>query len=128
MVDAVRKRREESIAGLGAVELRDRIAGGALKAIDAAEGLIARVEATEPKLAAWTWFDPENVRAQAAALDTRRRVGQPIGPLHRVPVGVKDVIDTARLPTGHRPSLGAGPLSTRGSQRGTQVCAARVWR
>src|SRR5690606_9457715 len=124
MVDAVRKRREESIAGLGAVELRDRIAGGALKAIDAAEGLIARVEATEPKLAAWTWFDPENVRAQATALDTRRRMGQPIGPLHGVPVGLKDVIDTARIPTGNGTSIDAGRVPTRDAWLVTQLRAA----
>lgn len=124
MVDAVRKRREESIAGLGAVELRDRIAGGALKAIDAAEGLIARLEETEPKLAAWTWFDPENVRAQATALDTRRRMGQPIGPLHGVPVGLKDVIDTARIPTGNGTSIDAGRVPTRDAWLVTQLRAA----
>src|SRR5690606_36906247 len=105
--DPARKRLEQSIAGLGAVELRHRIAGGALNAADAAEGLIARLEETEPTLAAWTWFDPENVRAQAAALDTRRRMGQPIGPLHGVPVGLKDVIDTARIPTGNGTSIDA---------------------
>ena len=124
MADAATKSREQQVAGLGAVELRDRIAAGALKAIDAAEGLIARIEATEPKLQAWTWFDAEDVRAQATALDTRRRMGQPIGPLHGVPVGIKDVIDTARIPTGNGTPIDAGRVPSRDAWVVAQLRAA----
>src|SRR6185436_2432385 len=37
--------------------------------------------------------------AQARAADERKRSGEPIGPLHGVPVGVKDIFDTADMPT-----------------------------
>jgi len=95
-------------ASLGAVEWRDRIAGGALRAEDAAEALIARIEATEPEIRAWAWFDPQFVRAQAKALDAHRATGRPVGALHGVPVGVKDIIDTARIPTGNGTPIDAG--------------------
>ena len=92
-------------ASLGAVEWRDRIAGGALRAEDAAEALIARIEATEPESRAWAWFDPDFVRAEARRLDAARAEGRPLGALHGVPVGLKDNIDTAgQSPCGRWPA------------------------
>ena len=105
---ARRARPPEAALDLGAVALRDRLAAGALKAADLAEAAIARIEATEPELRAWAWFDPEFVRAQAKALDAHRATGRPIGPLHGVPVGIKDIIDTARIPTENGTALDAG--------------------
>ena len=80
---ARRARPPEAALDLGAVALRDRLAAGALKAADLAEAAIARIEATEPELRAWAWFDPEFVRAQGARRSTRTAAtGRPIGPLH----------------------------------------------
>ncbi len=107
------KRKDTGLAGLGAVELRDRIAGGALKSIDIVDALVARIEETEPRLSAWAWFDAEAARKQARALDHARSVGRPVGPLHGVPVGVKDVIDTARVPTENGTPLDAGRVPAR---------------
>ena len=73
-----RTRASEAALDLGAVELRDRLAAGALKVADLAEAAIARIEATEPELRAWAWFEPEFVRAQARALDAHRATGRPI--------------------------------------------------
>jgi Asp-tRNA(Asn)/Glu-tRNA(Gln) amidotransferase A subunit family amidase len=56
---------------------------------------LARIADEEPVVRAWTNFDPEIALAQARVLDgaaTR-------GPLHGVPIGVKDVIDTFDMPT-----------------------------
>lgn len=105
--------KNKGLAGLGAVELRDRIAGGAMRAIDIVEELIARIDETEPRLRAWAWFDPEAARAQAKALDHHRSIGRPTGPLHGVPVGLKDVIDTARIPTANGTVLDAGRVPER---------------
>jgi Asp-tRNA(Asn)/Glu-tRNA(Gln) amidotransferase A subunit family amidase len=105
---ARRARPPEALLGLTAVALRDRLAAGALKAADLAEAAIARIEATEPEIRAFAWFDPEFVRAQAKALDAHRGTGRPIGPLHGLPVGLKDIIDTARIPTENGTALDAG--------------------
>ena len=96
------------IGELGAIAMRDRLAAGSLRAAEVAEAAIARIETTEPDVRAWAFFDPAYVRAQARALDAHRATGRPIGALHGVPVGIKDVIDTAGVPTGNGTALDAG--------------------
>lgn len=90
---------DDAILDLGAIELRDRLARGALKAADLAQAALERIALLEPELRAWAWLDGEHVLAQARALDAHRATGRPIGPLHGLPVGIKDIIDTARIPT-----------------------------
>lgn len=94
-----------------AVTLRDRIAQGAVSVADVAAHYIARIEAADPEIGAFVWFDAGFVRHQAEMLDAQRRAGRPIGPLHGVPVALKDVIDTARIPTenGTAPDSGRVP-------------------
>lgn len=89
----------QGLATLGAVELRDRIAIGALRAEEVAEACLSRIAAREDQIGAWAWIDPDFVRQQARRLDEHRSSGRPIGPLHGLPVGLKDIIDTARIPT-----------------------------
>ena len=71
------------------------------------------MEATEAELQAWTYLDPEHALAQARAADEERRSGAPLGPLHGVPVGLKDIIDTADMPTENGSSLHAGRTPAR---------------
>src|SRR6056297_23582 len=93
---------------LDARALRERLASGAIKAIDLIEACIARIEAREPEVQAWAWFDPEFARHQAKALDAHRQSGRAIGALHGVPVALKDIIDTAKIPTENGCALDAG--------------------
>ncbi|WP_265502782.1 amidase [Paracoccus beibuensis] len=86
-------------ASLGAVALRDLIASGAISAEAATAACLKRIADTEPKLQAWAYVDGNYARAQARALDAQRKAGRASGSLHGVPVGIKDVIDTARMPT-----------------------------
>jgi Asp-tRNA(Asn)/Glu-tRNA(Gln) amidotransferase A subunit family amidase len=101
------------IAGLGAADLRDRLARGELRTAEVAEAVIARIAASEAELGAWAWHDPDFVRAQAKALDAHRAAGRPTGALHGVPVGLKDIIDTARIPTENGTALDAGRVPER---------------
>jgi len=98
----------KAIVGADAVTLRDRLATGALSARDLAEALIERIEAIEPEVGAFAWFDPEFLRAQATQSDAYRKAGRPIGPLHGLPIGIKDVINTAGIPTENGTPLDAG--------------------
>lgn len=98
----------ETVLALDAVDLRDRLASGALRAVELAEAVIARIEAVEPQVGAFAWFDAGFVRAQAEHADRHRKSGRPIGPLHGVPVGIKDVIDTAGIPTENGTVLDQG--------------------
>ncbi len=93
--------------------LRDRLASGALDAITLVDSYIARIEAREADVGAWAWFDPEFARAQARTLDAHRRAGRPLGRLHGLPVGIKDVIDTMRIPTENGCARDAGRVPLR---------------
>jgi Asp-tRNA(Asn)/Glu-tRNA(Gln) amidotransferase A subunit family amidase len=58
---------------------------------------LARIASREPDVLAWDYLDPDYAIEQARALDaTPRR-----GPLHGVPVGIKDIFDTEDMPTAH---------------------------
>jgi Asp-tRNA(Asn)/Glu-tRNA(Gln) amidotransferase A subunit family amidase len=98
----------ESLLALGAVELRDRLAKGALSAVDLVEACLARITQMEPQVQAWEWLDGDHALSQARALDARRQSGHPIGPLHGLPVGVKDIIDTKGIPTCNGTPIDAG--------------------
>jgi hypothetical protein len=57
------------------------------------------IERREPVVKAWAFLDPEYALAQARRLDREWDEGRRLGPLHGVPVGVKDIFDTADMPT-----------------------------
>ncbi len=91
-----------------AVELRDRLASGALSAENLARLYLEQIAAVEPTVQAWAWLDAEYVLAEACKLDARRLSGAPLGPLHGLPVAIKDIIDTASIPTENGTVLDAG--------------------
>lgn len=99
------------VRALPVAELRNRLASGAVSAVDLAEDCIARIEAREHEVQAWAWFDAEYVRQQARAMDAYRISGRPVGALHGLPVGIKDIIDVRGMPTGNgfEPDTGRKP-------------------
>ena len=72
------------------------------------EACLGRIHAAEPEVQAWQFLDPEHALAQARARNLDRMEGRPTGPLHGVPVGIKDIIDTADMPTEDGTVLHAG--------------------
>src|SRR5258708_14918733 len=98
----------DDLTRLSATQAAGLIAAGRLTASALVEALLARIAAREPAVAAWVFLDPDRARAAARARDAER----PTGPLHGVPIGIKDVIATADQPTacnspiyaGHRPA------------------------
>jgi len=101
-----------ALASLGAVALRDRLASGALRAAELAEACLAQVDSREAEIGAWAFIDPAQARAEAARLDGLRASGRPIGPLHGLPVGIKDIIDTAAMPTENGAAFDKGRRPT----------------
>ncbi len=96
------------ILSLDALTLRDRMGRGALTAVDVAEAYLAQIAAQEPQIHAFAWHDPDFVRHQATEMDRFRQTGRPLGGLHGLPVALKDVIDTARIPTENGCARDAG--------------------
>ncbi len=82
---------------LSAAQAAQLIARGELTAVALVESCLARIAAREAAVGAWEHLDPEQVLAQARECDRVR----PLGPLHGIPVGIKDIIDTADMPTGY---------------------------
>ena len=93
---------------MGASEAAQRIRDGVLTSEELVQECLERIRALEPKVQAWQFLDEEHALAQARACDERKRSGQPIGALHGVPVGVKDIIDTADMPTENGTALHEG--------------------
>jgi len=86
-------------AGLTAIEAAERIAGGDMSAQDYVGACLERISAIDDKVHAFVHLDPDEALSQARALDERRRNGKPLGPLHGVPVAIKDIFDTADYKT-----------------------------
>ena len=82
---------------LTATEASAKIDAGTLPAEALVESCIERIEAREHSVRAWKYIDVQAARTQAKALDRGPRQGV----LHGIPFGVKDIIDTATMPTGH---------------------------
>jgi Asp-tRNA(Asn)/Glu-tRNA(Gln) amidotransferase A subunit family amidase len=85
------QRLEELSAATAIALLRD----GKLTSQALVRACLDRIARDEPKVRAWEWLEPEQALAAARAVDAR---GRP-GPLHGLPVGIKDIIDTADAPT-----------------------------
>ena len=93
---------------LSATDAARMIREGAITAEELTEACLARVREADGEVQAWAFLDPEYALQQARARDADRRAGQPVGPLHGIPVGVKDIIDTGDMPTEDGTVLHAG--------------------
>lgn len=87
------------ITELSARELARRLADGDLAAIDVCEAHLARVETIDPAIRAFRTVTGERARARAGQLDRDRADGRPLGPLHGVPIALKDNLSTAGVET-----------------------------
>ncbi|HJQ58066.1 MAG TPA: amidase, partial [Vineibacter sp.] len=97
-----------SLCQLGLGESAALIRDGRLSAVELIRDCLARIDEFEARVKAWAFVDPAHALAQAEAADAHRRQGKPLGPLHGVPVGIKDIFDTADMPTELGSPLHAG--------------------
>jgi Asp-tRNA(Asn)/Glu-tRNA(Gln) amidotransferase A subunit family amidase len=85
-----------SLQNLSAVDIVASVSRGDATCEEVARACLQRIAARDASVKAWAHLDPRLVIAEARALDRQ----SPRGPLHGVPLGVKDVIDTCDMPTG----------------------------
>ncbi len=90
---------DAGLAALSATEAVAELVRGAISAEAYVRACLDRISALENDVHAFIHLDPAYALSQARALDDRRRNGEPLGPLHGVPVGIKDIFDTADYPT-----------------------------
>jgi Asp-tRNA(Asn)/Glu-tRNA(Gln) amidotransferase A subunit family amidase len=109
----------EPLTDLGVREAADAVRRGSCSAVALVEACLARVRELEPTLQAWAHVDADGALAAARERDAEARAGHLRGPLHGVPVGIKDIFDVAGLPTtagaaafAHtRPTLDSGAVA-----------------
>jgi aspartyl-tRNA(Asn)/glutamyl-tRNA(Gln) amidotransferase subunit A len=84
---------------LSATEAAHAIAVRELSPVELTRALLDRIERLDPKLNVFIRLDADAAMAAARAAEAEIAAGRPRGPLHGVPVGIKDIIDVAGLPT-----------------------------
>ncbi|MGD9669519.1 MAG: amidase [Hyphomicrobiaceae bacterium] len=102
-------------AELGLAAAAADIAAGRLTSEALVSACLERISLRDPEIGAFAWADPAYAIEQARRADRWRQTGNGCGPLHGVPVAIKDIIDTADMPTengspifsGRRPSTDA---------------------
>jgi Asp-tRNA(Asn)/Glu-tRNA(Gln) amidotransferase A subunit family amidase len=103
-----------------ATEIARRIREGRASVESVLRDCLERIESREPEVQAWVSLDVEHALEQARALDR----GPYRGPLHGVPIGVKDVLDTGDFPTGRGSPIHAGRQPTADASAVARVRAA----
>ena len=84
---------------LSLVEAASQVREGTLSPVALAESLLARIDALDGDLQAWVTIDREGVLAAAQEREAEVERGGLLGPIHGVPVGLKDIFYTAGMLT-----------------------------
>ncbi len=87
------------IFSLSLEELAKKIKDAQLTSVEICEKYIERIDKFEKDVKAWAHFDKKVLLEKATEADDHRRSGKPVGPLHGVPIAVKDIIGTVDMPT-----------------------------
>lgn len=93
---------------MSAADASAAIKSGEATSEELVQACLNRIEALEEGVGAWEHLDPEYALQQARDADLYRRSGKATGPLHGVPVGIKDIFDTKDMPTEDGTALHAG--------------------
>src|SRR5687768_15546973 len=93
---------------LTAAEAAAHIRNGEISSEELVRACLDIVAAREAEIGAWAWIDPDYALAQAREADDIRRQGREVGPLHGVPVGIKDILETQDMPTENGSEIFAG--------------------
>jgi Asp-tRNA(Asn)/Glu-tRNA(Gln) amidotransferase A subunit family amidase len=80
------------------------------------EACLDRIETRDALVSAWVYVDAELALAKARAADDARAAGKPLGPLHGLPIAVKDIFDTGDMPTECGSALYRGRRPTEDAQ------------
>ena len=96
------------LADLSAARLVQMMQIGEITSLEVVDSCIRRIDAKEEEIHAWAHLDRDFSRQQAKDCDVLRASGIPVGTLHGIPVGIKDIFDTKDFPTENGTILSAG--------------------
>jgi Asp-tRNA(Asn)/Glu-tRNA(Gln) amidotransferase A subunit family amidase len=110
-----------SLCALSLSEAATDIREGRITSAELVADCLARIDAVDADVRAWVFLDRDHALRQAQAADDHRKHGKALGPLHGVPVGIKDIFDTGDMPTEMGSPLWAGR-----TPRGDAAAVARL--
>ncbi|MFM7943789.1 MAG: amidase [Candidatus Fonsibacter sp.] len=84
---------------LSALEIIEKTKKGEISSVEVAKSFIERIEKFENKIKAWAFFDKKFFLEKAQEKDEWRLSGKPLGPLHGLPIAIKDIFKTEDMPT-----------------------------
>ena len=90
----------ESVVDLSLTELAGRIRSGEISSVQTVSAFLERIQQLDAGIQAWIWVNAEGAMESAERCDRKLAQGPPLGPLHGVPIGVKDIFETKGIPTG----------------------------
>ena len=93
---------------LSATEAIGKLRNGEITSEELVQACLDRIDEVDGEIEAWAHLNPEYALDQARTLDARRQAGGPVGPLHGIPVGIKDIFNTDCLPTENGTVLNSG--------------------
>jgi len=94
-----------SLCFLSAKEIIEKTKKGEVSSVDVAKSFIERIEKFEKEVKAWAFFDKKLFLERAEEKDKWRLSGKPLGPLHGLPIGIKDIFKTDDMPTQYGTSI-----------------------
>src|SRR5687767_9128850 len=89
----------------------EEIRSGRLTPIDLLDECFAQIDRYESKVRAWVFVDRERARAQAEERTRELKEGKYRGPLHGIPLGIKDIFDVFDWPTAAGSKLWANSIA-----------------
>jgi aspartyl-tRNA(Asn)/glutamyl-tRNA(Gln) amidotransferase subunit A len=89
------------------------IRSGRVSPVELLESCLERIDRLEGRIRAWVLVDRDGARADAERLAAEARSGQYRGPLHGIPLGIKDIFDVFDWPTAAGSRLWAGSVARR---------------
>ncbi len=84
---------------LSALDAAAKIRNGEITSVELTTSCLDHIRESDGEIEAWAFIDRDLALEQASAMDGLRQKGRPMGRLHGVPVGVKDIFDTVGMPT-----------------------------
>ena len=87
------------VSTLTANELVSKLRSGEISSVELCNKYLDRIKKYEKDIQAWAHLDKKILLEKAEEADDYRKSGKPLGPLHGLPVAVKDIIGTYDMPT-----------------------------
>jgi Asp-tRNA(Asn)/Glu-tRNA(Gln) amidotransferase A subunit family amidase len=97
-----------SLIELSATKAIAQLRNGEITSEDLVQACLERIDQVDGEIEAWAYLNPDYALDQARLLDSKRQAGDAVGPLHGIPVGVKDIFDTETMPTENGTVLDSG--------------------